>query len=116
MLLSPVICSLKLYESITLALLKVTITPLLFTASLSLQYCHKLADVSKSLLLYFIKLYIDITTSIYLAILLCALFISLMQSVKGAQFLNVITFLSPFFATTVFGAVIVPSKSIYTSL
>ena len=47
------------------------------------------------------------------------LFISLMQSVNGAQFLN-ISFLLPLFATaggaTMFGTDIVPLKSIYVSL
>ena len=35
-----------------------------------------------------IKLYIFITTSISLALTICILFISLIQSVNGAQFLN----------------------------
>ena len=46
----------------------------------------------------------------------CSLFISLMQPVKGAQFLN-ITFLLALFtaapAAVVFGAVIVVLRSIY---
>ena len=38
--------------------------------------------------LYYIKLYIGITISIFLALFTCLLFISLMQLVKGAQYLN----------------------------
>ena len=41
----PVIFALKLNESVTLAPLKSTISPLLFTAGIALQYCHKLPDV-----------------------------------------------------------------------
>ena len=41
----PVIFILKLNESVALAPLKSTILPLLFTAGISLQYCHKLPDV-----------------------------------------------------------------------
>ena len=37
---------------------------------------------------YSIKLYIDITISISFALSICVLFISLMQLVNGAQFLN----------------------------
>ena len=40
------------------------------------------------LLLYSIKLYIAIITSRCLALFICILFISLMQSVNGTQFLN----------------------------
>ena len=36
------------------------------------------------------KLYINITTSVYLALIICILFISLMQSVNGAQLLIII--------------------------
>ena len=42
---------------------------------------------------YFIKLYIDITTSMYLALCICVLFISFMQSVNGAQVLNITSLL-----------------------
>ena len=41
----PVIFILKLNESVALAPLKSTILPLLFTAGIFLQYCHKLPDV-----------------------------------------------------------------------
>ena len=41
----PVILFLKLSESVTLAVLKLTISPSLFTAGISLQYYHKLPDV-----------------------------------------------------------------------
>ena len=40
----PVIFVLKLKESVALAPLKSTISPLVFTAGVSLQYCHKLPD------------------------------------------------------------------------
>ena len=36
---------LKLNESVALAPLKSTILPSLFTAGISIQYCHKLPDV-----------------------------------------------------------------------
>ena len=41
----------------------------------------------------YIKLYIGITVSIYSAFSTCALFISIMQLVNGAQFLNIISLL-----------------------
>ena len=41
----PVIFASKLNESVALATLKSTIIPLLFTAGISLQYCHKLLHV-----------------------------------------------------------------------
>ena len=41
----PVIFVLKLNESVALAPLKSAISPSLFTADISLQYCHKLLDV-----------------------------------------------------------------------
>ena len=41
----PVIFSLKLNERVRLASPKSSISPLLFTADISLQYCHKLPDV-----------------------------------------------------------------------
>ena len=40
-----VIFALELNESVTLAPLKLKISPILFTAGISLQYCHKLLDV-----------------------------------------------------------------------
>ena len=58
----------------------------------SLQYCHKLPDVFEQLSVYSIKLhwhyYISVFSIIYLR-----LFISLMQLVNQAQFLNVICLL-----------------------
>ena len=41
----PAILFLRLNESVALAPSKSTIAPLLFTASISLQYCHRLPDV-----------------------------------------------------------------------
>ena len=61
----------------------------ILTFGSSLQYCHKLSDVFEYLLLYIIKLYIGITRSIYFALSVWVLFISLMQSVNGADFLNI---------------------------
>ena len=64
----------------------------------------------------YILLYIDITPSLPLALSICVLLILLMQSVKGAQFLNT-TFLSALFASVavavaaVFGTVTVPLKA-----
>ena len=43
----PVIFVLKLNESVALAPLKSAILPLLSTAGISLQYCHRLPDVSE---------------------------------------------------------------------
>ena len=40
-----VIFALKLNESVALAPLKLTISPLLFTTVISLQYCHKPPEV-----------------------------------------------------------------------
>ena len=82
----PVILVSKLNESVALAPLKLTISRLLFTAGLSLQYYHKLPDVFEELSLYSIKLYIGITISISLASSICILFISFMQLVNGAHF------------------------------
>ena len=41
----PVILVLKLNESVALASLKLTMSPSLFTAGISLYYCHTLPDV-----------------------------------------------------------------------
>ena len=48
-------------------------------------------------MLYSVKFYIDITTSMSLALSICVLFISFMQSVNRAQFSNP-TSLFPLFA------------------
>ena len=50
----------------------------LFAAALSLQYYHKLIDISEYLSPYSIKLYIGISTSMSLALSTCVLFILLM--------------------------------------
>ena len=61
-------------------------------------------------MLFSIKLYIGIITSIYLVLSICVLFISLMQSVNAAQLFG-------FAAGSGTGAiVIVPLTSIYASL
>ena len=61
-----------------------------------------------------------ITISIYLTSSTCILFISLMQSVNGTQFLNIIFFLLVLFAATSSAAVLLTViftlLSIYTSL
>ena len=55
--------------------------------------------------------------SMALALSICVLLISLMQSVNGAQFLSIIFFLLfEFAAVPVFGTVIVPLTSIYALL
>ena len=41
----PIIFDLKLSESVALAQLKLRISPSLFIAGISLQYCHRLPDV-----------------------------------------------------------------------
>ena len=65
-------------------------------------------------------LYIGITTSMLLALTFCVFFISLMQSVNGAQFLNTTSISLLLFATAgptaLFETVIVPLTSIYASL
>ena len=64
-------------------------------------------------MLYSIKLYIGITISTSLALSICVLFISLMQSVNGAQLLNITFLLALFGAATVVSAtVIVPLTNI----
>ena len=68
---------------------------------------------------YILRLSICITFSIFWALSTCVLFISVMQSVNGVQFLN-INFLLVLFstapATVVFETVIVPLTSMYASL
>ena len=71
-------------------------------------------------MLYFIKLYIDITISKYSTLSIWELFILLMQLVNGAQFLNT-TFLLVLFAAAAPSVaalltVIFPLTSIYASL
>ena len=78
-------------------LLKSAILPLL-QADWSLKYCHKLQDVFKWLSIYSIKLDINITTSVSLALFTCVLSILLMQSVNGVQFPK-ITFIIALFAS-----------------
>ena len=76
--------------------------------------------LSFHLALYSIKLYIGITISIYLALPISVLFISLLQLINGAKYLN-ITHLS---LPSVLAAepapspviVILPVTSMYTSL
>ena len=63
------------------------------------------------------KLYIEITSSMYLASSICLLFILLMQLVNGAQALIIIFFLLLGAASVpVFGMVTVPFTSMYTLL
>ena len=65
---------------------------------------------------YSIKLYIGITTLMSLALSICVLFISLMQLVNGAQFLNtncILLFPPPAGDAA---TVLVPLTSIYKSL
>ena len=59
-----------------------------------------------------------ITTSAPLTLSICVLFISLMQSVDGVQFLKTTSLFQLFWATAilVFGTVIVPLRDIYVSL
>ena len=67
--------------------------------------------------LYSIKLYIGITKSMSLALSISVLFVSLMQSVNGAQHLIIIFFL--LFGTVAvpaFATVIVPLTSMYALL
>ena len=66
--------------------------------------------------MYSIKLYIGIATSISCASSTCVLFISLMQLINGAYFLNV-TFLFQLFgaaAVPVCGTTLVPLTCMYT--
>ena len=81
----PVIFVLNLKEALLLLLVgKSTILPLLSKAGSSLWCYHKLPDDFEKLSSYPIKL--SFALSIYV------LFISLMQSESGAQFLIVISF------------------------
>ena len=73
---------------------KSIIRRILSKAGLSLYYFHKLPDVFEYTPLYYIKLYIDIDTSMSLALSICALFISFMQLANRAQFLKIIFFVS----------------------
>ena len=78
----------------------------------------KLPDVFKQFSLYYINLFIDITTSMSFAWSISLSFISLMLSVKKAQFLN-ITFYFLLFgdvAVSLFEVVMVPLTSMYVSL
>ena len=63
----PIIFDLKLSESVALVPLKLAISPSLFIAGISLQYCHRLPDNFEWLSLNSIKLYIGITISMYSA-------------------------------------------------
>ena len=69
--------------------------------------------------MYYIKLYIGIVISISLALSISTLFVSFLQSVNGAQFLN-ITFLLTLFAASpavaVLLTVMAPLASMYGSL
>ena len=82
---------------------------------------HKLPAVFEKLSLYSIKLYTDITTSKYFALSIWVLFISLMQWVSGAKFLNITPLFllcNRFVAWSAPAPVIsiVPLASIYASL
>ena len=61
----------------------------MLSSGLSLLYSHKLPDVLEKLLLYSIKLYIDITTSRSLGLSSCVLNISFIPSANRAHFLNI---------------------------
>ena len=83
-----------------------------------LQDVFKTYQCLLGLLLYSIKLYIGIITSICLALSVCVLFISLMQSVNGTQFLNT-TSLHHYLVLLVLVLVkidVVPLTSIYALL
>ena len=96
----------------------IPLNQLIVLAGQSLKYCHKLSDVFEQLSLYYIKLYIGITTSMSLTLSICVLFISLMHSVNGVQFLNTtsLSLLSGIAVAGTGGIVIAPLTSIYTSL
>ena len=59
-----------------------------------------------------------ITTSMSLALSICVLFVSLIQPVNGAQFLNTSSLFLLFGAASVpvFGTVIVPLTAMYASI
>ena len=72
-------------------------------------------------MLYSINLYVGIATSIYFALSIWVVFISLMQSVNGAQFFNITSLsLSPncFGASSASASIIaiVPLTSVYALL
>ena len=89
----------------------------LFAADLSLQYCNKLPNFFEELSLYSIKLYISVAAPMFLALSTCVLFIWLMQSVNGAQFLN-ICFKFALFASAaaVFTNVILPLSCMHHTI
>ena len=88
------------FEQILLLLLagKSMILLLFPKASSSIYYCYKFPDVFYILLFFYIlhstKLYIAITISISWVSSTCVLFISVVQLVNGAQFLNITFFMS----------------------
>ena len=82
----------------------------------SLQYCHEIRDFLKYLSTYYIKLWIDVSTSISWAWSTCVLFILLTQLLNSAQFLNMNFSFALYGAAAVAAApVIVPLTSIYAS-
>ena len=87
-------------------------------AEWSLWYCYKIPDVGKWFLLYSIKLYIFIITSMYLALSTCFLLISLMQSVNGTHCLNIASLFLLFGAVvvTVFGTILFPLPTMHAWL
>ena len=111
----PVIFCLNLNESVLSGKLSIAPTPVKVGSSL---IYHKLQDVFNELSLYFIKLYIGITTSTFLALSICVLYISLMQSVNKEKKLNItfLLLLPGSAAAANVAAVIVPFASIYASI
>ena len=113
----PVSFSLSLNELVVSLLSLNSGTSSLFVADLSLQHCKKLPNFFEELSLYSIKLYISVAAPMFLALSTCVLFISLMQSVNEAEFLN-ICFKFALFASAaaVFTNIILPLSSMYVSL
>lgn len=86
-----------------------------------LSYCHKPSGVYGLLSVYSTKLYVAITTSTYLALIIHTLFISAIHFLNGVPFLNITAL---FLTSRRFAAsstpssviIIVPLTSSYVSL
>ena len=86
----------------------------MLSCGLSLQYCHKIADVFAWFSLYSNKLCIDITVSRSSALSTFKLFILLTNLVKGVQFLKY-TFLSSVSAAIAAASAPCPMTVIFSS-
>ena len=82
----------------------------------SLQNWDRLSDVFEWQSLYSIKLYISMTTSKFIGLSACVLFISLMQSGNSEESLKTASLLFLSESSPALTTIIVPPTSIYASL